>query len=143
MGEGHTDEPRRTRRLTVAEAAAALGITEGAVRNRVKRGTLRAEREAGRVYVLLAGPMHRGEPTDESELVATLREALVAERRANEENRRIIAMMAQRIPELEARQSPVSSEPTRTPTEDREEEHAATQRPEAGRRSWWREFFGI
>ena len=42
VGEGHTAEPEANHeRLTVPQAAAALGITEGAVRSRIKRGTLR------------------------------------------------------------------------------------------------------
>lgn len=41
------------RRLTVAEAADALGITETAVRQRIGRATLPTERADGRVYVLL------------------------------------------------------------------------------------------
>ena len=41
MGEDRTGEPQANHeRLTVAQAAAALGITEGAVRSRIKRGTL-------------------------------------------------------------------------------------------------------
>jgi len=57
-----------------------LGITEGAVRGRLKRGTLRSHREAGTVYVVLEGSpsaVHRDEsvasPTDQSELVEELR----------------------------------------------------------------------
>ena len=70
MGESRTDEPRRTNRLTVQQAAAHLGISEGAIRNRIKRGTPRAERKDGRVYVLLAGPANHDESNDESQLVA-------------------------------------------------------------------------
>jgi excisionase family DNA binding protein len=101
------------RRVPVREAAELLGISEGAVRMRVKRGTLPSTRESGRLYVLLDT-----EPTPDperpygrthdrtSELIATLREQLAAERRANEENRRIIAALTQRIPEIEAPASP-------------------------------------
>jgi hypothetical protein len=74
------DESSLNRRLTVPQAAQALGITEGAVRGRLKRGTLRSHREAGRVYVVLEGSpsaVHRDEPvdspTDQSELVEELR----------------------------------------------------------------------
>jgi hypothetical protein len=53
MGEGRRtdDESPSNRRLTVTgpQAATILGITEGAVRGRVKRGTLRSYREAGTV----------------------------------------------------------------------------------------------
>jgi excisionase family DNA binding protein len=47
------DEPPG-RRLTVAQAADVLGISDDAVRSRIKRGTLRAVRESGRVFVVLA-----------------------------------------------------------------------------------------
>jgi excisionase family DNA binding protein len=102
MGEGRTDEPRRDKRLTVQQAAARLGISEGAVRNRIKRGTLRADRVAGRVYVLLSGAASRDESIDESLLVAVLREQLAAERQAHAEARRIIAGLVERIPAIEA-----------------------------------------
>jgi len=114
VGEGRTDEPRRTNRLTVQQAAAHLGISEGAVRNRITRGTLRAEREAGRVYVLLPGSVNRDESTDESQLVAVLREQLAAERQAHAEARRIIAGLVERIPAIEA---PASPEPSEAPSE--------------------------
>ena len=40
-------------RLAVPEAAQELGLTEGAVRQRLQRGTVESERDAdGRVYVL-------------------------------------------------------------------------------------------
>jgi hypothetical protein len=40
-------------RYTVEEAAAVLGMTTGAVRNRLSQGTLRSVEEHGTVYVLL------------------------------------------------------------------------------------------
>jgi len=99
----------------VHEAATALGVTVDAVRSRVKRGTIAHEREGGRVYVLLGADQERpghdqgsaqhteattpGEDRT-AELIATLREQLEAEREANRENRRIIAALTSRIPEL-------------------------------------------
>jgi hypothetical protein len=103
VGEGHTGEPRTNQeRLTVAQAAQALGITEGAVRSRIKRGTLRNTKEGGTVYVLLGGGTSQanqtpntGAPGDQSELIASLqdqiqylREQLDAEREARTEERR-------------------------------------------------------
>jgi hypothetical protein len=138
--EGRTDQPRRPRRLTVAQAARDLGITEGAVRNRIKRGTLRAEREGSRVYVLLAGAVNHDEPTGESELVAVLREQLAAERQAHAEARRIIAALVERLPPaIEAPGSPETATPQpgrvepQTPLEGAQE---PTERP------WWRRIFG-
>jgi SAM-dependent methyltransferase len=52
-------------RLTVAQAAASLGITEGAVRSRIKRGTLPTTKEGGTVFVLLP---NIGVPGDQSKI---------------------------------------------------------------------------
>jgi hypothetical protein len=54
--------------VTVAQAATELGTTPEAIRGRIKRGTLRAERESGRVFVLLDADQSRptaGQPTDQ------------------------------------------------------------------------------
>jgi hypothetical protein len=133
-----------TRRLTVAQAADQLGISEGAVRNRIKRRTLQAEREAGRVYVLLSGAAIRDRPTDESELVAVLREQLAAERQAHAEARRLLMAALERIPpQLEA-----SSEAQESPETVEEERQRAEPRPATGgaqesvQRPWWRRMFG-
>ena len=43
-----------TLRVTISEAAARLGVTEGAIRKRIQRGSLlKEQREDGRVYVYL------------------------------------------------------------------------------------------
>ena len=132
-----------TQRLTVAQAADQLGISEGAVRNRIKRGTLAAEREAGRVYIVLAGPAQSDKPRDESELVAVLREQLAAERQAHAEARRIIARLVERIPAIEAPQ-----EPTEVAETVEEEPESAEPRPATGgaqegaQRPWWRKLIG-
>ena len=152
MGEGRTDEPATTqRRVPVAEAAKALGISEGAVRMRVKRDTLPSTREGGRLYVLLnTEPTPDPERTHDrtSELIATLREQLQAERQAHSEARRIIAGLVERIP-------PAIEAPARVPTDAREspetvEEDSEGAEPrsatgstqEATQRPWWRRMFG-
>ena len=55
MNQRHDSDrsQRMTERMTVHDAARQLGISEDAVRMRVKRGTLPAEREGNRLYVLL------------------------------------------------------------------------------------------
>jgi predicted ArsR family transcriptional regulator len=139
------------RRLTVHEAARKLGISEDAVRMRVKRGTVEAERENGRLYVLLTDDPTT-EPTDRTDelidelrdRVRSLEEQLGEERDANRENRRIIAALTQRIPELEA-----PSEPRESPTAATSGANKVEARP-AGRgahstvveRPWWRRMFG-
>ena len=136
MGEGRLagDESPSNRRLTVPEAAAALGITEGAVRGRVKRRTLRSVREGGTVYVLLEGvssSTKHDEPTgpaaDQSELVEVLREQLQAERQAHAEARRIIAGLVERIPQLEAPQEASESPETVEEVSDRAEPRSAAE----------------
>src|SRR5918992_2094134 len=137
MGEGRLtgDESSFNRRLTVPQAAQVLGITEGAVRGRIKRGTLRSHREAGTVYVVLEGSpstLHRDEsvdsPADQPELVEELRRTNELLREVittrDEEIRRrdtIIMNMTEAMKALnppapedssEVRESDVSPEPT-------------------------------
>jgi excisionase family DNA binding protein len=144
VGEGHTgpySNQDPTERLTVAEAADVLGISAEAVRMRIRRGTLRSERHEGGVYVLVDTDQTRhvaDVSTDRTDLlITTLREQLAAERRANEENRRIIAALTQRIPELPAAPA---QEPSQEPPA--EEPHEAEPRPATEGRSWWRRMFG-
>jgi hypothetical protein len=77
------------------------------------------------------------------ETIHILTQQLEAERRANEENRRIIAALTSRIPAIEAppdeRESPQTAQ---------EEPEGAKPRPDAPggqegvRRPWWRRVFG-
>jgi hypothetical protein len=137
----------------VPQAAQAIGITEGAVRGRLKRGTLRSHREAGTVYVVLEGSpsaVHRDEPvgesTGQSELVEELRRTNELLREVittrDEEIRRrdtIIMNMTEAMKALnppapedssEARESPESSGPTGELEEVREELGAEQARRE-------------
>jgi hypothetical protein len=161
------DPPTDISRLTVPEAARALGISPEAVRNRLSRGTLDSIKENGTVYVLLENDMARsttdtpndrprstaGTPGDtpaahvalvaaKGETTNLLRSQLEAEREANRENRRIIAGLVQRVPELEA---PRNGHETSTAEPDREHHRPSTEGAQeaAGRRSWlYRFFFG-
>ena len=140
MGEDPGRDTRR--RLSVSEAADALGVTVDAVRSRVKRGTIAHERAGGRVYVLLGADEARpgrdqytGQARDQgarqpedrtAELIATLREQLQAERQAHAEARRLLAAALERIPPQleapsEARESDVRPGPTDELGEVREE----------------------
>jgi excisionase family DNA binding protein len=105
-----------TNRVTVQEAARLLGISEGAVRARIHRGTLETERDSGAVYVRINTEDTAKERTEQSELVEALREhntalqrQLDAEREASAELRRIIAGLVQRVPELEPAPEPPES----------------------------------
>jgi len=130
-----TEQPtsQTDRRVSVAEAAVLLGLSEDAVRSRLKRGTLHKEKARdGTVRVVLgaSGSPNRSandtvQPNDRqttshsiehlprTELLETLRDQveflrqqLDQEREANRENRRIIAGLVQRAPELEAYPEP-------------------------------------
>ena len=154
MGEGHTGEPQANQEhLTVAQAAGALVITEGAVRSRIKRGTLPTTKERdgvrpiGRWYV-------GGVPGGQSELIASLqdqirylREQLDAEREARTEERRrhdtVVAQLTSKIPAIEA---PTETRDADKPAE--EQQGRGEPRPDAGgaqedvQRPWWRRMFG-
>jgi hypothetical protein len=126
VGEDTREDTRR--RLSVSEAADALGITVDAVRSRVKRDTIAHVREGGRVYVLLGADESRpgyDQDTDQvgdqgarqaedrtAELIATLREQLQAERQAHAEARRLLAAALERIPAIEAPQEPTEAAET-------------------------------
>ena len=73
------------------------------------------------------------------EQLAYLREQLHQEREANRENRRIIAGLVQRVPELEPVTESRESSETATPEAEGVEETPLTQE----RRSWWRRFFDL
>jgi hypothetical protein len=116
VGEDRTNQPGSTnQRVTVPEAAELLGITAEAVRMRIKRGTLRSERQAGRVFVLLGQSQPTEQPTDRPDEPNTLISQMQGridslERQLEEaaerdrENRRIIAALTSRIPAIEAPQ---------------------------------------
>jgi len=142
-------------RLTLRQAAAALGVSESAIRKRVERGTLRSDKGAdGRRYVYVDTVADGGEDTSAtrehdaliSELRAhndTLQEQLEAERQAHAEARRIIARLVERIPAIEAPQEPTEVAETVEEEPERAEPHSATGGAEEGvRRPWWRRVFG-
>jgi hypothetical protein len=147
-----------------------LGITEGAVRSRIKRGTLTIAKEGAAVFVLWGGgtseanqPPSDGEPTAQPGLVEELRDRVASlerqlERRGDETERlhQIIAGLAQANAEqartIRAIEAPASDEPTQDAETVEEAPEGAEPRPAtpgaqtaaqgAERRSWWRRIFG-
>jgi hypothetical protein len=107
-------------RFSVYEAAEVMGVTVDAIRTRISRGTIPHERdEEGRVWVLLDTDQYTAskvQDTDRTqsdvaalisakdETIAALREQLEQANERDRENRRIIAALTSRIPELEAPQ---------------------------------------
>src|ERR687890_881647 len=100
-------------RVTVAEAAARLGVKEQAIRKRIQRGTLAHDKdEDGRVYVYLDpqdGATSTSIDTGMDKLLQSLQEQIAYLRQEaedwKEEARRkdtIIMSLTQRLPDLEA-----------------------------------------
>jgi hypothetical protein len=158
-GEGtvtdHREERRSERRVHLSEAASLLGVSKDAVRMRVKRGTLRSEKgEDGRVYVWVndnpdADPntVHPEMQVEAwRELIDELRDRVRSLEESNRENRRIIAALTQRIPELEAPASPEARESPQPAKEEpeRAKPQSATRGTQEGaqRRPWWERWFG-
>ena len=142
---------RHLNRLTVAEAADRLGITQDAVRQRIRRDTIRHDKdENGRVYVYLDSTNTDHDSVRDTvhdgvrdELVEELRDRVRSLEEANRENRRLLAAAFERIPAIEAPQEPREDHETRSEPvgEDRDrgtgvEAQTGVQR--SWRRSWWR-----
>jgi hypothetical protein len=135
VGENHTDQPGSTnQRVTVPEAAELLGITAEAVRMRIKRGTLRSERQAGRVFVLLGQSQPTEQPTDRPDepnalisqmqgRIDSLERQLEEAAERDRENRRIIAALTSRIPAIEAPQEATDASETVEEAPDRAGPH--------------------
>ena len=152
MGEDRTPPKHRT---TVAEAAEILGISAEAVRGRIRRGTLPVERESGTVYVLLEEaeqdrttadqPRTTGDqPDDRTDLLITeLQDRVRSLEEANRENRRIIAALTSRIPQLEAPSKARESPETVDEQQGRGQPHSdAPGAPQGVQRPWWRRVLG-
>lgn len=147
-------------RLTVAEAAERLGVTQDAVRKRMARGTIRHVREDGRLYVYL-DTFERSSKTVQDEgqdavsktvqdsgqdrYVAALEDQIQFLRRELERKDVILLRLTERIPELEAPDGPPDG-----PESGAEASEGAELRPDKpgaqegvqARRSWWRRVFG-
>jgi hypothetical protein len=127
------------------DAADVLGLTVDAVRKRVKRKKLEAEKGPdGRLYVFLDTDQESVSPRSDTErLISTLEEQLRLEREAHAEARRLLAAALERIPALEA-----PSEPPGGPEMAEEQPEVAEPRPgsseaqEGAQRPWWRRMFG-
>jgi hypothetical protein len=154
----------QTRRATIQEAARIMGVSEGAIRKRVKRNTLHHDKEPdGRVYVYLDAGVDEGV----DEVSHPDRDALISEMESrlaflenelnirSEEIRRrdtIIMNMTETLKALsppvqeEAPQEPPAAPVTATEQPGRVGPQPAVEGPrEPVRRrvrSWWKERFG-
>ncbi len=156
---------QRLERLSVAQAARALGLTESGIRKRVARGTLPHERDENGTVWVFVDPLQTvsgtplGNQADEvrdtildtlRDQVATLKDQVRYLQAEGERKDAIIMTMAQRIPELESAKD--STAEPREFTETASEEPYSTHAPPTAetpvsaaqnKRSWWRAFFGL
>ena len=99
MGEDRRSASEMSR-YTVEEAAAVLGMTTGAVRNRVSQGILRSVEEIGTVYVLLPADTSRDAPRDtggmpsmSGALMSEMRERIAFLERELEQSRALVTLL--------------------------------------------------
>lgn len=155
-----TGQDNGTTRVTIKEAATRLGVTDGAIRKRVQRGSIHSEMgDDGRVYVYLDVYQDASHPESQGndgtlvevlgDQVAYLREQLAEEREARRRADTIIAQLARAneeqartIRELEpadtegATDAPESASPDTSQGAGPHPQQAAISRP------WWRRVFG-
>jgi excisionase family DNA binding protein len=146
VGEERTGQPGATnQRVTVPEAAELLGITVEAVRMRIKRGTLRSERQGGRVFVLLGQSQPTDRPDEPTTLISEMRSRIQFLEDELQRKDAILlnmteAMKALSPPPQEAssdeRESPETAEHQQGRGDVSPEPQAATSRP------WWRRIIG-
>ena len=140
-------------RFTIQEAARTLGISEGAVRKRVTRGTLKHEKEQdGRVYVYLDAGDRRGVDGRQDEGVDPYNNALISQLKdevayLRDENRRkdeIIMQQAMTMRQLSAppHEATDAAETVEEEPERADPNSATVESQEGVQRPWWRRVFG-
>jgi hypothetical protein len=145
---------QRLERLSVAQAARALGLTESGVRKRVSRATLPHERDENGTIWVFVDPLQTvsGTPLDNAvdeerdtvldtlrDQVATLKDQVRYLQAEGERKDAIIMTMAHRIPELEPASEPreASESAPEAPSRD-----TGATAPEEPSRGFWRRLFG-
>ncbi len=168
-GQAHRSDQDRPQggldRLTVAEAAERLGVTQDAVRKRMARGTIRHVREDGRLYVYLdtferasktvqdkgqADASKTVQDVGQDRYIAALEDQVQFLRRELERKDAILLRLAERMPELTAAPEPrdepetvaETSGGTEAPEEPTGAQEAAQEPEERPRRPWWLRIFG-
>ena len=149
------------RRVTLREASVLLGVSEGAIRKRVARGTIRSEMgEDGRRYVYVdegtdggadaSSPGESGALRSEDPLYEQMRERIAYLERQVEEEREarrradtLLARLMDRVPELEAPSAPRDEPETAEEQQGRGVVRSdSTEAQEGVQRPWWRRVFG-
>ena len=149
------DKPKTRRRVTVREAAEALGITVDAVRGRIKRGTLGHHKDPdGTVWVWLGADESRpaydrsnGQPGDQDLLVAHLENEIEFLRDQVRRQQEIIAQQAITMRALSAPPEPRNGHETAADDAggaDCRPGNKGAQEGAEPRPSWWRKLlFGF
>ena len=110
--------------MDVKQAAEALGISSEGVRQRIRRGTLEADKDTdGRVYVWLdgeGGGSERESERDTHGVITRLEDEVAWLRREVERKDALLMTLMHRVPELEA------------PREPRESHETPSEAPEGG-----------
>jgi hypothetical protein len=147
----------RSEAITIQDAARRLGVSEGAVRKRVARGTLEHDKEeSGRVYVYLDtgvdGGQDEGVDPNSSALISHLEEEISYLRDENRRKDEIIMQQAMTMRALGAPDSEATraeqNEGQETPAPGPEGSHTPEEaKPGEGNierphRGLWRRIFG-
>jgi hypothetical protein len=151
VGEARTDRPSPDLdRLTVAQAAAALNVSQDAVRKRISRGTIPHDRDdSGRVYVYLSPSetVHEtnqdttqdaASKTVQDAYIRSLEDQIAFLRRELERKDGILLNLTERIPQLEAPSEARESPETVDEQQGRGQPHSATGGAQEGARRPWR-----
>jgi hypothetical protein len=133
-------------RVTVREAAVRLGVTPDAIRQRIKRGTIKHDKgDDGLTYVYLTPSATVTEPSADTHdrgvteaLLRTYEDQIQFLRAELERKDAILMSLTQRIPELEA-----PTEPREAPETASEAGDGGGDTPEAELWPWWRRWFGF
>jgi IS30 family transposase len=148
VGEDRSEAGRNLdRALTVAQAADALGVSQDAVRKRIRRRTIQSEKdETGRIYVYVPASetVHKtvqdtGKPGESGALISQLRDEVAYLRDENRRKDEIIIQQAMTMRQLAPPSSQEATESAETATDSPSSTPAP---PEPQRQSWWRRLLG-
>ena len=144
-------------RLTIPDAAKLLGISEAAIRQRIRRGTIQFEKTADRTFVYVPSEETQTIQEDNQsrdimllyqamqDQIDTLKQELSLR---NEELRRkdhLLAALTERIPAIEVPQTDAPEQRESSVIASEEQSKGAVVPQDAGegeiKRSWWKRLF--
>ncbi len=138
----------RLERVTIPEAAERLGITQAAVRQRIRRGSISWEKgEDRRTYVYISPDVtarHTVDDTSRDELIEELRDRVRSLEEQLARRDAIMLSLTEGLRQLEAPREARESPESATRASDTAEPRSTTegQQEPTSRRSWWRRWFG-